>query len=350
MTTRTANDGLSPRVRGNPYSAPATRPMPRSIPACAGEPLLSSARRQAQGVYPRVCGGTFVVGSLARAFPGLSPRVRGNPNQVNRLRVRKRSIPACAGEPRPSRLAPSAPSVYPRVCGGTSAAACPCPGTAGLSPRVRGNLEPRHINAGQRRSIPACAGEPTPPTPMPCAGRVYPRVCGGTTLMSWSISRPRGLSPRVRGNPTPPSSLTSPSGSIPACAGEPSGWRLFCRSTRVYPRVCGGTRRACPVWSSHKGLSPRVRGNRDAAQCPRCGAGSIPACAGEPADRRIFVAGREVYPRVCGGTWTCCSPSGRCIGLSPRVRGNRAPSMDVANRARSIPACAGEPARCCDNP
>ena len=32
-------------------------------------------------------------------------------------------------------------------------------------------------------------------------GEVYPRVCGGTALMSTVEERVSGLSPRVRGNP-----------------------------------------------------------------------------------------------------------------------------------------------------
>ena len=49
--------------------------------------------------------------------------------------------------------------VYPRVCGGTAAAAA---AAEGLSPRVRGNPGYGRGEARERRSIPACAGEPPP--------------------------------------------------------------------------------------------------------------------------------------------------------------------------------------------
>ena len=55
--------------------------------------------------------------------------------------------------------------------------------------------------AAVMRSIPACAGEPASPA-IPAAGtRVYPRVCGGTRIMATQPIIHTGLSPRVRGNP-----------------------------------------------------------------------------------------------------------------------------------------------------
>ena len=50
------------------------------------------------------------------------------------------------------------------------------------------------------------------------------------------------------------------------------------------------------------GLSPRVRGNLGLAYGAAITAGSIPACAGEPAMRPVRVGKAGVYPRVCGGT------------------------------------------------
>ena len=70
-------------------------------------------------------------------------------------------------------------------------------------------------------SIPACAGEPLPSTSLTRHRRVYPRVCGGTSLrFGWSVPGD-GLSPRVRGNPDGQFLKVNNGGSIPACAGEP---------------------------------------------------------------------------------------------------------------------------------
>ena len=70
--------------------------------------------------------------------------------------------------------------VYPRVCGGTEFACVTTAAASGLSPRVRGNRSQFALPNVRKRSIPACAGEPIPNGPTPCAGGVYPRVCGGT--------------------------------------------------------------------------------------------------------------------------------------------------------------------------
>ena len=109
----------------------------------------------------------------------------------------------------------------------------------------------------------------------------------------------------------------------------------------VYPRVCGGTR-AEPVrrWS-RQGLSPRVRGNRLPPVNLSMMYGSIPACAGEPIAAGELVHDVRVYPRVCGGTSGAVRLSLPCQGLSPRVRGNRSAYRFAAFRFGSIPACAG---------
>ena len=91
-----------------------------SIPACAGEPLGDARQLHAIRVYPRVCGGTFVAITKNADDQGLSPRVRGNLVHAKRGRAYFGSIPACAGEPRPPSRRTGSTRVYPRVCGGTT--------------------------------------------------------------------------------------------------------------------------------------------------------------------------------------------------------------------------------------
>ena len=136
--------GLSPRVRGNRCPSKRGTFCRRSIPACAGEPVNVVDVVVLFGVYPRVCGGTYDAQADQVRYWGLSPRVRGNLNKGKRGKQRI-SVP-------------------------------------GLSPRVRGNRLDRDRQCGRRRSIPACAGEPVTIAVVPIQHEVYPRVCGGTRL------------------------------------------------------------------------------------------------------------------------------------------------------------------------
>ena len=230
--------GLSPRVRGNRPGRPGDDIEEGSIPACAGEPTMAAdgeappavyprvcgepspavPSRRPPSVYPRVCGGTDFQPSKGHMGIGLSPRVRGNPclpvvepiytgsipacagNPAGQLGIEtsNRSIPACAGEPNSrtslctkhtvyprvcgeptsSRRSVDSKSVYPRVCGGTVKVSPPSTSTAGLSPRVRGNLRWHGAVRDIRGSIPACAGEPVPKRRAVLRRTVYPRVCG----------------------------------------------------------------------------------------------------------------------------------------------------------------------------
>ena len=213
-------------------------------------------------VYPRACGGTAFSAPPTSPPKGLSPRVRGNRQNLARITIIERSIPARAGEPlRCKRVSPPG-EVYPRACGGTHRGGSSLQQRDGLSPRVRGNPSLNDARLAIGGSIPARAGEPC--------------LCACPALRSI------GLSPRVRGNQRV-QLLTNPTyGSIPARAGEPIPAAAVSYSTTVYPRACGGTGRHIQRQVLGAGLSPRVRGNRS----------SLP----------IAAAAKSVYPRACGGT------------------------------------------------
>ena len=185
-----------------------------------GNPLLPGNIVLRSTVYPRVCGGTL--------------RPRWSRRSVG-------SIPACAGEPKVFEPGGETEAVYPRVCGGTAGTTV---GTA--------------------------------------TTQVYPRVCGGTKQKNVTSSIVAGLSPRVRGNPGRSIPLPRTNRSIPACAGEPSPSlsRRICET--VYPRVCGGTAETLRHVNYMQGLSPRVRGNPTEGYRAGFSLRSIPACAGEP--------------------------------------------------------------------
>ena len=334
-TGRTArrSKGLSPRVRVNPTLQRKQATCLRSIPACAGEPQVMSSRTWPGEVYPRVCGGTpwpfdnascYLIRQGNNADPlAVIYQIHPSPSTVslgafpgvNIRRTRASAAPyrllrkPFARTPPTRRFTiakigkPTGRKVYPRVCGGTGDTPYHAQRKQGLSPRVRGNPCHRHRADDRPRSIPACAGEPSKKTRCGSTTRVYPRVCGGTHRRPDAGERHEGLSPRVRGNR--------------ANTGSPR------RKTRVYPRVCGGTHRRPDAGEGHEGLSPRVRGNRANTGSPR---------------RKT-----RVYPRVCGGTRHIPASYDSHGGLSPRVRGNLALPLFASAHARSIPACAGEP-------
>ena len=288
---------------------------------------MRCGRTRKDSVYPRVCGGTSASPPSTGSIRGLSPRVRGNRRRCARLGGRVRSIPACAGEPAGGNRGRAVDEVYPRVCGGTSfRVRYPC-APSGLSPRVRGNHILDRCDDVIQRSIPACAGEPAGGNRGRAVDEVYPRVCGGTPKVYFPLLGIGGLSPRVRGNPGRGKEQRAHPRSIPACAGEPVGLLRTARRRR----------------SSRPGLSPRVRGNRTTARRLDGHGRSIPACAGEPgSDARRKVL-RRVYPRVCGGTGLLADLLPILQGLSPRVRGNPQEASTRQQGERSIPACAGEP-------
>ena len=269
--------------------------------------------------------------------------MRGNPQTGVDGGSVARSIPACAGEP--PHHAPGAPQtrVYPRVCGGTTLRYAASAGFQGLSPRVRGNRPAGDGDDGGGGSIPACAGEPPWHALQRAIDGVYPRVCGGTLSGSTGDDANRGLSPRVRGNRRGVMMSSAPAGSIPACAGEPLALPGRNGFRTVYPRVCGGTCRPSGPAPGRRGLSPRVRGNPGRLQFSGSQFRSIPACAGEPPSTDPAGYAPTVYPRVCGGTRKCGKETRPASGLSPRVRGNPHFLAPFRVYVRSIPACAGEP-------
>ncbi len=235
--------------------------------------------------------------------PGRSPRVRGSPKQRLSMPGRRGSIPACAGEPPSAGRTNDRSTVDPRVCGGAMRDPDRAARAVGRSPRVRGSRDTGRGLELRARSIPACAGEPRPPAARRRAPRVDPRVCGGAFQLAVYLERVQGRSPRVRGSPRCQEYAGSTARSIPACAGEPATTTRGRCSIGVDPRVCGGAR-GCrrPRWT-HRGRSPRVRGSRCSSRRARRGAGSIPACAGEPRDRAAGRIARRVDPRVCGGAF-----------------------------------------------
>ena len=337
--------GLSPRARGNPDELTPKENLFGSIPTCAGKPIGQGDPRRGGGVYPHVRGETLSAWTRRAALAGLSPRARGNPVTGRAEGAWGRSIPTCAGKPSVQSGSGSASGVYPHVRGET----CACPvapvAVPGLSPRARGNRRQLRARQASVGSIPTCAGKPEAPLKRSCRGRVYPHVRGETEYQMPVIILDKGLSPRARGNRLHEVESLFLVGSIPTCAGKPIARCPLRRRDWVYPHVRGETRTRPVPRTARMGLSPRARGNHEQVGHVPETAGSIPTCAGKPLRRHHHQCQPAVYPHVRGETVFASLSHSYEQGLSPRARGNRRPPCASPCDRGSIPTCAGKPFR-----
>ena len=172
--------GPSPRVRGNRDFSSASFARVGPIPACAGQPLPSPCRQLQGWAHPRVCGATHGLHHRRPGAQGPSPRVRGNPWGLVSLPPQAGPIPACAGQPWLLSSWALLWWAHPRVCGATGPSSIGSLLSRGPSPRVRGNPKNVEGKNAQLGPIPACAGQPGRRCPTPMPPRAHPRVCGAT--------------------------------------------------------------------------------------------------------------------------------------------------------------------------
>ncbi len=191
-------------------------------------------------VDPRVRGGARNRRLAALACTGRSPRARGSRTRCGGTWACSRSIPACAGEPNVSVAETVVGEVDPRVRGGAPTSTPRATRRAGRSPRARGSLRAGKAAGRDRRSIPACAGEPWSSSTKAKTRRVDPRVRGGALVCLRVSANDLGRSPRARGSPWRPGNCGRSLGSIPACAGEPRRPQKSSTGAGVDPRVRGG--------------------------------------------------------------------------------------------------------------
>jgi len=116
----------------------------------------------------------------------------------------------------------------------------------------------------------------------------------------------------------------------------------------VYLRVCGGTGPSEGSCLTSLGLSPRVRRYRPPSVPAPHGSRSISACAEVPPPLHLSCQTAGVYLRVCGGTVRLRYPHPTDRGLSPRVRRYLINDMHGEAYMRSISACAEVPDKAMD--
>ena len=297
--------GRSPRERGSPPVALSSLDRRGSIPARAGEPRPTTQRVVCCRVDPRASGGATREPAPEPRNEGRSPRERGSRERVGAVEHIPGSIPARAGEPRSSRAVSFPTEVDPRASGGAGGTGSPPAPGRGRSPRERGSRRRPSEAHLERGSIPARAGEPAP----------------RSTRTTW-----RWVDPRASGGaPGRRASRRGAWGSIPARAGEPWISETQYEPSRVDPRASGGAPSGFLSALGTKGRSPRERG--------------------EPASSCARTHASRVDPRASGGASTLALPRHDLRGRSPRERGSPQLPDASADGQWSIPARAGEPLR-----
>ena len=333
---------VHPRVCGErPPAARQSPPASGSSPRVRGTPLAALAQPGPHRFIPACAGNAESLATWRGGVPGSSPRVRGTQHRSRALVGDGRFIPACAGNaPRPFSGLPL-PAVHPRVCGERNRTPRLARNSDGSSPRVRGTRLSLPERATCCRFIPAWARQTGGNEYAGAWGAVHPRVCGERDGAQRCIAVDRGSSPRVRGTRLSPRQCRHRSRFIPACAGNADWHPEPRRGAPVHPRVCGERSPDRVTDTAASGSSPRVRGTREFSRNLALMRRFIPACAGNAATGVRWCPVMSVHPRVCGERFANVTERQNSCGSSPRVRGTPcAPTSDPWNR-RFIPACAG---------
>nr|CBX81714.1 hypothetical protein EAIL5_2894 [Erwinia amylovora ATCC BAA-2158] len=199
----------------------------------------------------------------------------------------------------------------------------------------------KSVGGGNRRFIPAHAGNTVIFTDSVNFTAVYPRSRGEHTSKTSLTATEAGLSPLTRGTRRRFVSDRAGKRFIPAHAGNT---RFCCISSRlktVYPRSRGEHKTASTIFHVNAGLSPLTRGTRPSILPGIDQRRFIPAHAGNT--RRVLFSGRlvSVYPRSRGEHFLLYSLSDEEAGLSPLTRGTPHSILFRASFQRFIPAHAG---------
>ena len=130
----------------------------RFIPAHAGNTADKKPVDDIEPVHPRACGEHLFSPYSTRQITGSSPRMRGTRGRRRRTDPVPRFIPAHAGNTFITRGTKWICTVHPRACGEHERHSPRSIISYGSSPRMRGTLGDRDVLLIDRRFIPAHAG------------------------------------------------------------------------------------------------------------------------------------------------------------------------------------------------
>ena len=273
--------GSSPRVRGKQVAHPCERPPIRIIPARAGQTASLPKGFILLPDHPRACGANPDSGGMNTMPNRSSPRVRGKPIVWSGLFLRRRIIPARAGQTQWREPEHNAPADHPRACGANSNKGSATVSASGSSPRVRGKRERVGGDGTAMRIIPARAGQTQGRDRTRIRHPDHPRACGANNIQDKDGVLYAGSSPRVRGKPFACGALFGHERIIPARAGQTTRHPGCCRTPTDHPRACGANCIKAETREGFIGSSPRVRGKPEELVVPVDCRRIIPARAGQ---------------------------------------------------------------------
>ncbi len=191
--------GSSPHMRGTLYLLKAACAVLRFIPAHAGNTSRDLVTAAQMAVHPRTCGEHLTGPEKVQNSTGSSPHMRGTPESHAANVTLVRFIPAHAGNTtgKPAVCVPG--SVHPRTCGEHTFCGVSFLPIIGSSPHMRGTHKQVGNVAGQRRFIPAHAGNTPSSAWQFCQAPVHPRTCGEHDLPGHKSACDVGSSPHMRG-------------------------------------------------------------------------------------------------------------------------------------------------------
>ncbi len=239
LTPMRISRGSSPHARGTHHPRTQRWRANRFIPACAGNTRASTAGGRWSPVHPRMRGEHDNVRDCTLPPFGSSPHARGTLLDP-RLSVRGfRFIPACAGNTPDELLRHRRSAVHPRMRGEHTSARWKCASQPGSSPHARGTLVAQFREELRRRFIPACAGNTIGAclAKLPCP--VHPRMRGEHGRHGVNPSQTGGSSPHARGTLYLAIPLCMLARFIPACAGNTCLSVVCFFVVSVHPRMRG---------------------------------------------------------------------------------------------------------------
>ncbi len=172
------NNGLSPLAPGTPETLLCRVLYVRFIPARAGNTASKILELRVTAVYPRSRGEHRQEEGVKNKPYGLSPLARGTRYISTGRTVRRRFIPARAGNTRSARTATIPSAVYPRSRGEHPTTCTASPSASGLSPLARGTPRFKAVIQWPARFIPARAGNTIINATPEMLITVYPRSRG----------------------------------------------------------------------------------------------------------------------------------------------------------------------------